>query len=392
MKRFIFLPIALSFSLNYADGNNLQEILREKLELFAMETNQAKRSNLQAEIEEIKNSLNQNSQLRKNAPSAPIGSTQQNLNRQTYFYRGPVNNPTNYTPFLDTSAQRGYGANTYVLEGRPVYMPYNGGYVNEVANIGGDPHRSTRLNYGGTSPANQGQMYQNPGSSYYPPGYQYQHQGYYGNQAYPQNMYNYGYNQPYNMPYGQQYGYNPYNQYAQQQNSNLYNEEYLNNRTMYLTAYDAKQRFMNEIRMTPMPGNNLSVEVANQTRLEDGRIQLIVRAVGGVTGAGRNEERIYVYNRNGVFMEARERPIEGMNSSGNALQLKRYDLSRQQMLQIDQYLTYNRLNQYGDPIGTMYAGGSPLSLVADQANDETTRYSYILNKMPALLNLFGIQQ
>ena len=47
---------------------------------------------------------------------------------------------------------------------------------------------------------------------------------------------------------------------------------------------------------------------------------------------------------------------------------------------IDRWLKQQGLNQYGDPQGTMYAGGTPLF---DEATGERTdRLDYLLHKFP----------
>ncbi|MEW6610440.1 MAG: hypothetical protein AB1352_02320 [Patescibacteria group bacterium] len=49
-------------------------------------------------------------------------------------------------------------------------------------------------------------------------------------------------------------------------------------------------------------------------------------------------------------------------------------------LQIEDWITKNKLNQYGDPADTIYAGGSPLM---DEATGKTmTRYEYLLKMHP----------
>lgn len=51
---------------------------------------------------------------------------------------------------------------------------------------------------------------------------------------------------------------------------------------------------------------------------------------------------------------------------------------------IDQWLAEKKLNRYGDPVGTFYAGGTPLF---NEATGETkNRFEYILSKHPDLLN------
>lgn len=55
-------------------------------------------------------------------------------------------------------------------------------------------------------------------------------------------------------------------------------------------------------------------------------------------------------------------------------------VSLQMMRVIDKWLADNNLNEYGDTIGTVYAGGSPLF---DEASGEKIgRFEYIFRKYP----------
>jgi hypothetical protein len=49
-------------------------------------------------------------------------------------------------------------------------------------------------------------------------------------------------------------------------------------------------------------------------------------------------------------------------------------------LQIEEWITRNRLNQYGDPADTLYAGGSPL--MDETTGKLMTRYEYLLKMHP----------
>ena len=55
---------------------------------------------------------------------------------------------------------------------------------------------------------------------------------------------------------------------------------------------------------------------------------------------------------------------------------------------IDQWLEDSNLNQYGDPAGTMYTGGTPLFNEATGASID--RYSYILLQHPNLVEDLGL--
>ena len=49
---------------------------------------------------------------------------------------------------------------------------------------------------------------------------------------------------------------------------------------------------------------------------------------------------------------------------------------------IDQWIARNGLNEYGDPPGTMYAGGNPL--FDERTGAIQDRYAYILERHPEL--------
>ncbi len=48
--------------------------------------------------------------------------------------------------------------------------------------------------------------------------------------------------------------------------------------------------------------------------------------------------------------------------------------------QVDAWVKHNKRNQYGDPEGTMYAGGNPL--FDERSPKQKDRYEYILQKYP----------
>jgi len=60
------------------------------------------------------------------------------------------------------------------------------------------------------------------------------------------------------------------------------------------------------------------------------------------------------------------------------------DLTKEQKEKIGKWLEENNLNRYGDPIDTMYTGGTPLF---DEVTGESVdRYDYILKNHPNLLD------
>ena len=54
--------------------------------------------------------------------------------------------------------------------------------------------------------------------------------------------------------------------------------------------------------------------------------------------------------------------------------------------QIDLWVTANNLNQYGDPKGTVYIGGTPL--FNEKTGETIDRYDYIVGNNPQLKELF----
>ena len=55
-------------------------------------------------------------------------------------------------------------------------------------------------------------------------------------------------------------------------------------------------------------------------------------------------------------------------------------LSDEAKKQIDQWVKANGRNEYGDPPGTVYAGGNPL--FDERSPKQKDRYEYILSKNP----------
>ena len=56
------------------------------------------------------------------------------------------------------------------------------------------------------------------------------------------------------------------------------------------------------------------------------------------------------------------------------------DISPEEKEQIGNWIIENNLNQYGDPEGTFYIGGTPL--FNEQTSQTIDRYEYILNSYP----------
>lgn len=56
------------------------------------------------------------------------------------------------------------------------------------------------------------------------------------------------------------------------------------------------------------------------------------------------------------------------------------DLTPEQKKLIDSKITQEGLNEYGDPIGTVYMGGTPL--FNEMSGEKIDRYAYIISKHP----------
>jgi len=83
----------------------------------------------------------------------------------------------------------------------------------------------------------------------------------------------------------------------------------------------------------------------------------------------------------GLFDSAKEKGKE-------TLDLLIDDLSGFQMKQIDEWLEEENLNEFGDAVGTIYTGGTPL--FDEVTGSKTERYDYIIDKHPELIDLFGL--
>ncbi|MCX6796434.1 MAG: hypothetical protein NTW06_02955 [Candidatus Falkowbacteria bacterium] len=64
------------------------------------------------------------------------------------------------------------------------------------------------------------------------------------------------------------------------------------------------------------------------------------------------------------------------------IKIKSSDLTKEQQVRIDKFLEDNSLNRYGDPVGTMYTGGTPL--FNEITGERIDRFEYIINKYPEL--------
>jgi len=415
MRKILLIAGVLWVGASLAYAGSLQDQLREMLGKLAIEEDYQERARIQDEIQRLKSEINSASQARQGAgnPQNPLldQSSNPNLYRDTHYYRGPIQNPNYRGPYLNQSFERGYGSNTHLLEGMPQYAPnHPNAYINEVRPQGPPLQRNPY-----TNPYDQrrGRRYENPGTQFRPPGYGF---GYPGGQwgfpgggfGYPGGQWGFpggGFGRPggqwgfpgggFGYP-GGQWGY-PRGGFGYPGGGFGYNQRpapgQQNAQAMRLAEFDATQRFRRELDLDPgqVGADQITVTVVSRNRLADGKLQLTVRTSGGVTGQGIGQERYYIYSSAGAFIQAVETPVAG-GGSGGATEIPRYRVTNEQRFQIDRYLAERGYNRYGDPLGTVYAGGSPLPLVQDGGSDQAQlRFNYILSKHPSLAQLFGIQ-
>lgn len=112
---------------------------------------------------------------------------------------------------------------------------------------------------------------------------------------------------------------------------------------------------------------------------------LIVVAIF-LSGCLISEKMRWLDNETGriFFDKETENKIEQVGSSTQkAIDfVKKIELSKEQKDKIDKFLEDNNLNRYGDAIGTMYAGGTPL--FDEIKNESIDRFDYIQNKHPEI--------
>ena len=189
------------------------------------------------------------------------------------------------------------------------------------------------------------------------------------------------------------FGYNPM---MGNYNNGYYrpNQVELNNQSNQIASYDALQRYRAELNHNPhqVGANRIRVEIKQRTKLPNGQIQITLTTSGGITGQGIGQERYYLYSNTGSFLKQLEQPMIGGNDAQQTV-IQRFNVSNEQKFKIDRWLAERGFNQYGDPLGTMYAGGNPLHNVTDGGTQEdpgALRFNLILSKHPELVNLFLI--
>jgi Sec-independent protein translocase protein TatA len=73
-------------------------------------------------------------------------------------------------------------------------------------------------------------------------------------------------------------------------------------------------------------------------------------------------------------------------SQKNKKEVDLKDLSNEDKEKINKWLEDNNYNRYGDPIDTMYSGGTPL--FNEITGESVDRFEYIIKKRPEVLDLF----
>ena len=80
---------------------------------------------------------------------------------------------------------------------------------------------------------------------------------------------------------------------------------------------------------------------------------------------------------------ATEKDTASSTEKGDFQEVDFKDLTREQKKKIDEWLKNNGLNRYGDTIGVMYAGGTPL--FNEKTGEAIDRFEHILKKIPDML-------
>lgn len=86
--------------------------------------------------------------------------------------------------------------------------------------------------------------------------------------------------------------------------------------------------------------------------------------------------------------KAKELLEKGKEKSKEVIGMMAEDLSNFQMNQIDEWIEENDLNEYGDPLNTLYTGGTPL--FNEATGEVMDKYEYIIDKHPELVEKFGL--
>lgn len=374
---------------------NIQLQLQTKLQSLATETDEQKQKELKLSITQLRNMLNRESMMtdvdanQGISPDSPIGSINPELQRDTYYYRGPIQNRSYGNPNLSTSWEtRGYGGNSRFREGAPVQaLNVINAHTNQLRDQQVPTHRNpfTNPDY---QPTHQFYQTNRPGINYRP--------NHWGN-GFNQNFGN-GFNNPWGNQYNRPQYQNSWNGYGNNQNFGPYqsNSVIQQQRSREMASFDAKTRLQQELQADPrfVSNQRLNVVIDSVSEIENGQLQVVTRISGGITGQNRNQQRVFIYTSQGSFVKQVQNVQGPVNTGNQSIRVTNYDLSNNQKFSIDRYLAERGFNQYGDPRGTMYAGGSPLGLINDGGaqSKENLRFNYILNNHKELLNLFQISK
>ena len=117
-----------------------------------------------------------------------------------------------------------------------------------------------------------------------------------------------------------------------------------------------------------------------------GIMGLVVLGAGLLTGCAVREKLKWADERAGeiFFNPASERASStGDEAAQASTMINAKELKREQKEKIDRWLEKNNLNRYGDAIGTIYTGGTPL--FNELTGEAKERFQYLLEKMPDVL-------
>jgi hypothetical protein len=91
----------------------------------------------------------------------------------------------------------------------------------------------------------------------------------------------------------------------------------------------------------------------------------------------------------GIFGNAKQGLRSGSQKAGtiinNAGNNFVKNLTQEQKKIVDEWLAKNKLNQYGDALGTLYTGGTPL--FDESTSESKNRFEHLFKKFPELRNI-----
>lgn len=113
------------------------------------------------------------------------------------------------------------------------------------------------------------------------------------------------------------------------------------------------------------------------------QLVIILLVVLLLSGCAAKERLQWLDNKiGGVFKEFSQEE-SAKEESEEVSQPKAEELTVDEKEKIDVWLEDNNYNRYGDPIDTMYTGGTPL--FSEVTGESIERFSYILGKHPDIL-------